>query len=71
MTTKNNARAGHPATTDNQHPGNSASKPLTDEERYRIREYYRSLTFKELLAACPVDGIDLTRNRELPREVEL
>jgi hypothetical protein len=71
MTTKNNPRAGHPATTDNQHNGNSASEPLTDEERDAIREYYRSLTFKELLAVCPIDGIDLMRSRELPRSTEL
>ena len=45
-------------------------RPLTDEERERIREYYRSLNFKEFLAACPIDGIDLTREPEFPREVE-
>jgi hypothetical protein len=47
------------------------SKPLTGEERQGIREYYRSLNFKEFLAACPIDGIDLTRELEYPREVEL
>ena len=46
-------------------------EPLTDEERERIREYYLSLDFKEFLAACPIDGIDLTREIEYPREVEL
>ena len=71
MTTKNNPRAGHPATTDNQHNGNSASEPPTGEELERIREYYRSLTFKEFLAVCPIDGIDLMRSRELPRSTEL
>ena len=38
------------------------------EERERMREYYRSLNFKELLAVCPMDGIDLTREPEYPRE---
>lgn len=47
------------------------AEPLTDEERERIREYYRSLDFKEFLAACPIEGIDLTREPEYPREVEL
>ena len=47
------------------------AEPLTDEERERIREYYRSLNFKEFLAACPIEGIDLTREPEYPREVEL
>lgn len=39
-----------------------------DGERQRIREYYRSLKFKELLDVCPIDGIDLTREPEYPRE---
>ena len=43
-------------------------KPLTDGERQRMREYYRSLSFKEFLAACPIDGINLTRELEHPRE---
>ena len=47
------------------------TKPLTDEERECLREYYRSLNFKEFLAACPIEGIDLTREPEYPREVEL
>lgn len=34
------------------------------------RAHYRRLNFKELLAASPLDGIDLTRTRELPREIE-
>lgn len=46
-------------------------EPLADEERERIREYYRSLDFKEFLAACPIYDIDLTREIEYPREVEL
>lgn len=56
------------------HSDPTPAKPaetLTDEERERIREYYRSLNFKEFLAACPIDGIDLTRDFEYPREVEL
>lgn len=32
---------------------------------------YSGLNFKEFLAACPIDGIDLTREPEYPREVEL
>ena len=60
-----------PSPTDEQRLGNTASEPLTDEERDAIREYYRSLTFKELLAVCPIDGIDLMRSRELPRSTEL
>lgn len=47
------------------------AETLTDEERERIRQYYRSLNFKEFLAACPIDGIDLKREPEYPREVEL
>lgn len=30
---------------------------------------YRGLDFKEMLAACPVDGLDLERKPEPPRPV--
>ena len=50
------------------YPHPDKHKPLADEERRRMREYYRSLSFKEFLAACPTDGIDLTRELEHPRE---
>lgn len=53
------------------HPNPDKNKPLTDEERERIRQYYRSLNFKELLAVCPIDDIDFTREPEFPRDVEL
>ena len=32
---------------------------------------YSGLNFKEMLMACPIDDIDLTRDLEYPREVEL
>ena len=32
---------------------------------------YAALSFKELLAACPLEGIELTRERGLPRDVNL
>lgn len=32
---------------------------------------YAALSFKELLAACPLEGIELTRERDLPRDGEL
>ena len=47
------------------------TEPLTGEERERLLEHYRSMNFKEFLAACPIDGIDLSREPEYPREVEL
>ena len=31
---------------------------------------YNGLNFKELLAAAPLEGIDLSRSRELPRNIE-
>ncbi|MXZ29827.1 MAG: hypothetical protein F4Z22_03110 [Acidimicrobiia bacterium] len=31
---------------------------------------YGTLDFKELLAACPLDGIELTRASELPRAAD-
>ena len=33
--------------------------------------HYSGLNFKEMLMACPIDGIDLTRELEYPREEEL
>ncbi|MDE2788050.1 MAG: hypothetical protein OXL37_15495 [Chloroflexota bacterium] len=60
------------------HPGPDAesdaesdAKSLTDEEREHIREYYRSLNFKEFLAGCPIEGVELARELTYPREVEL
>ncbi len=32
---------------------------------------YSGLNFKEMLMACPIDDIDLTRELEYPREAEL
>ena len=32
---------------------------------------YASLNFKELLAACPLDGIDLALTREHPRDIDV
>ena len=32
---------------------------------------YSGLNFKEMLMACPIDGIDLTQEPEYLREVEL
>ena len=31
---------------------------------------YDGLDFKELLTVAPLEGIELTRSRELPREIE-
>ena len=45
------------------------TKPLTGEERECLLEHSRSMNFKELLAACPIDDIDLTglRSQEVQR----
>ena len=32
---------------------------------------YSGLNFKEMLMACPIDDLDLTREPEYPREAEL
>ena len=67
MTTKNIQSIDNRTDSD----AGSNDTPLTDEERESVREYYRSLNFKEFLAVCPIDGIDLTREPEYPRDVEL
>jgi hypothetical protein len=33
-------------------------------------ESYDGLTFKELLAAAPLEGVDLTRTQDLPRDIK-
>lgn len=71
MTDKNIRNVVNPCDPDASSSASGASKPLAYEERERIRAYYRSLNFKEFLAACPIDGLDLTRESEYPREVEL
>ena len=32
---------------------------------------YSGLNFKEMLMACPINGVDLTREPEYPRAVDL
>lgn len=70
MTAQNPIPAAHAAHSCSDSIHATPTNSLTDEERERIREYYRSLNFKEFLAACPIDGIDLTREPEYPREAE-
>lgn len=50
MTTRNIQSIGNHTDSD----ARSNNNPLTDEEREGIRERYRSLNFKEFLAACPI-----------------
>ena len=70
MTTQDPIAIPHPVHLGSEivHTDPDKYKPLTDQERQRMREYYRSLNFKELLAVCPIDCIDLTREPEYPRE---
>ena len=32
----------------------NSTEPLTNEERRRLLEHYRTMDFKEFLAACPI-----------------
>ena len=41
-----------------------------DVVKQAIVRRYDTLDFKEMLAACPLDGIDLTRTRDFPRDIE-
>ena len=34
------------------------------------QDSYDGLDFKELLAAAPLEGVDLSRQRDFPREIE-
>ncbi len=40
------------------------------EESMRPLKNYDTLDFKEMLAACSLDGVELTRIREFPRDTE-
>lgn len=48
-------------------PEEQVSKP--DESTPALPDY-ESLDFKQMLAACPIEGIELTRIREFPRDTE-
>ena len=71
VTTQNPDSIVHSAEPRSDQIPASLTEPLTNEERERLLEHYRSMNFKEFLAACPIDGIDLTREPEHPREVKL
>ena len=42
-----------------------------DIAKRRERDAHDTRNFKELLASCPLNGIDLTRTYEFPRDLEL
>ncbi len=48
-----------------------APKESEAPEPETLPKDYDALDFKELLAACPLDGIELTRASELPRAADL
>ena len=66
MTAQNPIPTAHAMDPRSDYIHTNPIEPLTDEERERIREYYRSLNFKEFLAACPIEGIDLSRDSPNP-----
>ena len=49
----------------------AAAVPADCRQSAGTAKDYAALSFKELLAACPLEGIELTRERELPRDTEL
>ena len=53
-----------------QSAGPDSCRPERQSPAAAARDY-AALSFKELLAACPLEGIELTRERELPRDVDL
>ena len=42
-----------------------------DVAKRREQDAHDTRNFKELLASCPLNGIDLTRTRDFPRDLEL
>lgn len=71
MATQNPISAAHAMDPGSDPAHVNPGESLTDEEWERIRESYRAMNFKGFLAACPIDGIDLTWEFEYPREAEL
>lgn len=49
--------------------GSSPALPAAMQDPKAAPIDYRGLDFKEMLAACPVDGLDLERRPEPPRPV--
>ena len=56
------------ATSLDDSKGEQASAPWHLASLLRV---YEDMDFKELLAACPLDGIELTRTSDFPRVTEL
>lgn len=50
---------------------NATATDKTGRQSAGTARDYAALSFKELLAACPLEGIELTRERDLPRDVNL
>ena len=52
-------------------PSFEYAHPGSDGEGETAATVYQTVSFKELLAACPIDGIDLRREPEAPRDIEI
>ena len=72
MTTKNTPTSNHRADPDTESAGYALQVEIdTQPDPKTTLIDYSGLDFKEMLAACPIDDIDLARNPEPPRPVEL
>lgn len=72
MTDSNYKPASHPTLPDGEMVDvtEHGKKVIAMDPKKTLIDY-SGLNFKEMLMACPIDDLDLTREPEYPRETEL
>lgn len=72
MTTKITPSTNHCADSDAESAGRALQAAIDAQPDPKTTLIdYSGLDFKQMLMACPIDDIDLTRELEFPRELEL
>ena len=71
MTAPNARTIARPLAAEQPRPNRSPALPAAMQDPNAAPIDYRGLDFKEMLAACPVDGLDLERKPEPPRSVRV
>ena len=69
MTAPSARTRARPLAANPPHPNLGPEMPAAMQDPNAAPIDYRGLDFKEMLAACPVDGLDLERKPEPPRPV--
>ena len=69
MTLSDVRTMARPPSEDTPRPNSGAALSIAWQDPNAGLIDYRGLDFKEMLAVCPVDGLDLERRPEPPRPV--